>query len=167
VASSVTEFFSGGLRLSARLYSLATDDASTKRPGIVVCNGMRGVKEWIVPPFGEAFAAAGYVALVFDHRGMGESEGAPGRVIPSEQVEDVRSALSYLETLPQVDADRLFLWGTSFGGANAIEAAAVDSRVRGVVVQVPFGDWGRVMRETRTSTPTWSRTPQQTVGTGS
>lgn len=146
------EFFSGGLRISAHVYSVSGDPESGPRPGVVICNGMRGVKEWIVPPFGKAFAAAGYVAVAFDHRGMGESEGPVGRVIPSEQVEDIRSAISYLESLPEVDPDRIVLWGTSFGGANVISAAALDPRVKAVVVQVAFGDWGRVMRHTLPAT---------------
>lgn len=152
VVSRPAEFFSGGTRLAARIYSTAgpADGATDarRRPGVVVCNGMRGVKEWIVPPFGEAFAAAGYVAVVFDHRGLGGSEGEVGRVIPAEQIEDVRSAVSFLQTLPEVDPDRIVAWGTSYGGANAICAAAADDRIKAVATQVPFGDWGRVMRQT-------------------
>ncbi|MET8873188.1 alpha/beta fold hydrolase [Nocardia sp. NPDC004604] len=141
------EFYSGGHRLSAVIYT-PSDAIDHHGPGVVLCNGMRGVKEWIVPPFAELFAAAGYTALVFDHRGLGASEGVPGQVIPAEQVEDVRDAITFLSTLPTVDPGRVVLWGTSFGGANAISAAAVDERVQAVVTQVPFGDWGRVMRET-------------------
>jgi uncharacterized protein len=141
-------FFSGGHRLAAVVYAPSNAGPIAPGPGVVLCNGMRGVKEWIVPPFAEAFAANGYTALVFDHRGLGASEGVPGRVIPAEQVEDVRDAITLLSTLPTVDPERIVLWGTSFGGANAISAAALDSRVKAVVTQVPFGDWGRVMAQT-------------------
>lgn len=147
ITATPATFYSGGNVIAAVVYTPA-DDVGTSRPGIVVCNGMRGVKEWIVPPFGEFFAAAGYTAVVFDHRGLGESGGERGRVLPHEQVEDVRNAITYLASRDDVDAERIVLWGTSFGGANAIAAAAVDTRAKAVVTQVAFGDWGRVMRET-------------------
>ncbi|WP_043452000.1 alpha/beta hydrolase [Jongsikchunia kroppenstedtii] len=149
MTATPAEFYSGGNRIAAVVYTPTTDTLpGSQRPGVVVCNGMRGVKEWIVPPFGEYFAAAGYTAVVFDHRGLGESDGERGRVIPQEQVEDVRNAITFLAERDDVDAERIVLWGTSFGGANAISAAAADSRAKAVVTQVAFGDWGRVMRET-------------------
>jgi pimeloyl-ACP methyl ester carboxylesterase len=148
VSVEPAEFYSGGNRIAAVVYTPADGDSATAGPGVVLCNGMRGVKEWIVPPFAEIFAANGYTAVVFDHRGLGASEGVPGRVIPAEQVEDVRDAITFLSALPTVDPDRIMLWGTSFGGANAISAAAVDDRVKAVAAQVPFGDWGRVMVQT-------------------
>jgi pimeloyl-ACP methyl ester carboxylesterase len=148
VVPEAAHFYSGGLRLAAAVYRGVGEPANGLRPGVVLCNGMRGVKEWILPPFGEVFAANGYTAVAFDHRGMGSSDGVPGRVIPAEQVEDVRSAITFLAEQPDVDPDRIVLWGTSFGGAHAIVAAAQDPRVKAVATQVAFGDWGRVMRET-------------------
>ncbi|WP_084638203.1 alpha/beta hydrolase [Gordonia shandongensis] len=147
VVAERAEFFSGPHRIAAVVYTPRAN-AETTRPGVVVCNGMRGIKEWIVPRFGEYFAAAGYTAVVFDHRGLGESGGEPGSVLPQGQVEDVRNAVTFLESRPDVDPNRIVLWGTSFGGANAICAAAVDTRVKAVATQVAFGDWGRVLRST-------------------
>jgi fermentation-respiration switch protein FrsA (DUF1100 family) len=142
------EFFSGGHRISADIYSPAFERPDITGPGVVLCNGLRGVKEWILPPFAAIFAANGYTALVFDHRGLGASGGEPGRVLPAEQVEDIRDAITFLSGLPSVDPDRIVLWGTGSGGANAISAAAVDRRAKAVVAQVPFGDWGRVVEQT-------------------
>lgn len=141
-------FFSGGHRISADIYSPTFKHPGESRPGVVLCNGLRGVKEWILPPFAEIFAANGYTALVFDHRGMGASGGEPGRVLPAEQVEDIRDAITFLSGLPSVDPDRIVLWGTGSGGANAISAAVVDQRVKAVATQLPFGDWRRVMEQT-------------------
>ena len=59
----------------------------------------------------------GYVTLGFDMRGCGDSEGEFGRVICLEQVEDTRSALTFLQKHPAVDPDRIAVIGSSFGGA--------------------------------------------------
>jgi len=83
---------------------------------------------------------AGINMLLFDYRGFGGSEGEKWRLIPLEQIDDIRNAISFFEAQPQVDPERIGLWGTSFGGANAPYAAAVDSRVKAVVGQVGFGD---------------------------
>jgi pimeloyl-ACP methyl ester carboxylesterase len=96
-----------------------------------------------------AFAEAGFVALTFDYRGYGGSEGIKRRLIPLEQIDDIRNAISYFETLPEIDPERIGLWGTSFGGANAPYTAAVDNRIRAVVGQVGFGDGERFLLDTR------------------
>ncbi|MDI3339639.1 MAG: alpha/beta fold hydrolase [Sphaerobacter sp.] len=61
--------------------------------------------------------------------GGGESEGIPNRLIPLEQVEDARSALTFLQLQPDVDPRRIGLYGLSFGGGIVTYAAAMDSRV--------------------------------------
>src|SRR4029453_8808074 len=75
----------------------------------------------------------GYVVLRFDMRGCGESEGEFGRVIGLAQVEDTRSALSFLATHPAVDPERIGVIGSSFGGAVAVYTGGVDERVAAVV----------------------------------
>jgi uncharacterized protein len=59
------------------------------------------------------------------------------RLIPHKQVEDYRNAISCLQGEPGVDPDRIGIWGSSFAGGNVIVTAALDSRVKAVVAQVP------------------------------
>ena len=118
-----------------------------KRPGIVLCHGYTGIKEVVLADYALQFAAAGYVCLTFDYRGFGESEGPRWRLIPFEQVEDIRNAITFFEAQKEVDADRIGLWGTSFGGANVPYAAGVDHRAKCAVAQVGFGDGERVVRQ--------------------
>jgi dienelactone hydrolase len=59
------------------------------------------------------------------------------RLIPMKQVEDYRNAISYLQGEQGVDPDRIGVWGSSFAGGNVIVVAALDSRVKAVVGQVP------------------------------
>ena len=110
-----------------------------------MCHGFAGVKEMLLPNFAQRFADNGYVVLTFDYRGFGESEGEPGRLRPDLQIEDILNALSFLRSHPQVDENRIALWGTSFGGANAIFAAEQDGRVQCLLVQLTFGDGERVV----------------------
>jgi alpha-beta hydrolase superfamily lysophospholipase len=131
------EFFSSGIRCAGLLWRPGTDRPA---PAVVLCHGFRGIKEWGLPEFAELFAQAGYVALAIDYRGFGESDGEPGRLVPREQVADIRAALSWLEAQDFVDPEQLLVYGTSFGGGNAIQAAAEDERIRGVVCQVGLGD---------------------------
>lgn len=137
------DFYSSGIRCSALLWRPTTDRPA---PAVVLCHGFRGIKEWGLPLFAEQFARAGFVALAIDYRGFGESDGERGRLVPREQVADVRAALSWLEAQDFTDAAQLLLYGTSFGGGIVVQAAAEDSRVRGVVCQVGLGDvrrsWG-------------------------
>ncbi|MDH5180731.1 MAG: alpha/beta hydrolase [Gammaproteobacteria bacterium] len=138
-------FFSEGAAIAADLYLPDDYAEGSKLPVIILCHGFAGIKELLLPAYAEAFAAAGYAALLFDYRGFGASEGERGRLIPREQVVDIRNAITYAETLPEVDADRIGLWGSSFGGANAVMTSAVDKRVKCLVVQLTFGNGERVI----------------------
>ena len=138
-------FFSEGSKISADLYLPENLDVGKKYPAIVLCHGFTGIKEVLLPAFAEEFAKNGFASLVFDYRGFGGSEGERGRLVPLEQVADIRSAIAFMETLPEVDGARIGLWGSSFGGANTITAAYFDKRVKALVVQLTFGSGERVI----------------------
>ncbi len=136
-------FFSDGAKIAAHLY--LPENISTPCPGIVLCHGFAGIKELLLPSFAEHFCKNGYAALCFDYRGFGESEGEAGRLVPENQIRDIRNALTWFQSRDEIDASRLALWGTSFGGANAIIAAARDKRIRCLCVQLTFGSGLRVI----------------------
>lgn len=136
-------FYSGRLRIAALLHAPPAGSAAP-RPAIVMVQGMVGRKELFgFPRIAERFNALGYVALSFDYRGTGESEGERGRLHPLELVEDVRSAVDFLAQQPGVDPARIALWGTSFGAAAVPYAAAIDARVCAAVSIAGFGDGER------------------------
>ena len=137
-------FFSGpGYSLSAVLSVPDSRDGSQRCPGVILCQGYAGIKESLMPAVAERLSREGYVTLRFDYRGFGESEGPRYRLIPLEQIEDIRNGLTCLGVRDEVDPGRLAIWGTSFGGAHATYAAAVDDRVRGIVSAVGVGDGER------------------------
>lgn len=136
-------FYSDRLRIAALLHA-PSPGSGAPRPAIVMVQGMVGRKELFgFPRIAERFNALGYVALTFDYRGVGESEGERGRLFPLELVKDVRSAVDFLGQQPGVDPGRIALWGTSFGGAAAPFAAAIDARVCAAVSIAGFGDGER------------------------
>lgn len=139
-------FYSEGSRIAAELYLPPNYDETQTYPAVQLCHGFAGIKELLLPPFAEAFANAGYIALTFDYRGFGESKGET-RIDPLNQIQDIYHASQYLRSLPQVNNQRIFLWGTSLGGANCIIAAAMDSAYRALSVQLTFGNGERVVTQ--------------------
>jgi dipeptidyl aminopeptidase/acylaminoacyl peptidase len=71
----------------------------------------------------------GYVALTYDFRGHGQSEG---RLDPPNAATDLRAALAYLRSLPLVDEQRIGLVGASMGGLASVIVGAEDLGVRAV-----------------------------------
>ncbi|MBI4977215.1 MAG: alpha/beta fold hydrolase [Spirochaetes bacterium] len=136
-------FYSEGKKLAGHLY--IPDNAAGPCKTVVLCHGFAGIKEILLPGYAEAYAKEGYASLVFDYRGFGESEGDRGRLVPAEQVADIRNAITYIRTCPEVSRDHIALWGSSFGAANAIHAAAVDERVQCVVAQITYASGERMV----------------------
>jgi fermentation-respiration switch protein FrsA (DUF1100 family) len=106
-------------------------------PAVAMAHGVGFVKEMYIERFARHFAEAGIAALLFDFRFLGASGGQPRqRVFPRDQMEDYRSALTWLSMQPQIDPERLGVWGTSFSGGHVLHVAAYDPRVKAVVSQV-------------------------------
>ena len=128
----------GGIKLRGWLFVPPVPPGGGRLPAITMAHGYAGVKEQGIEPFAKAFAEAGFVVLLHDHRGFGASEGTPRQdVDPWRQVTDWRRAISYLESLDVVDPKRIGLWGTSYAGGHAIVLGATERRLRCVVAQVP------------------------------
>lgn len=100
--------------------------------------------------FSEKLTKLGYICLGFDYRGFANSEGESGRVILSEQVEDIINATHYLTTVEEVDSERIGLIGWGMGGNNVVHAAAKDKRVKAVAALNGFYDGERWLRSIHT-----------------
>ena len=139
---------SASQRLAAWLYRpVSAGPPRIPGPCIVMAHGFGGVRELRLDAFAERFAAAGYVALVFDYRHFGASEGEPRQILDiSRQHEDWAAAIAYARSLDGVDPAAIVLWGTSFGGGHVLAAAARDARVAAVVAQVPHTNANAAMR---------------------
>ena len=143
-------FYSGaGLRLAGILEVPDEGEKGIKRPGIVLCHAGTGTKETFLPEISQRLVKKGYAVLRFDYRGFGESEGPECRLIPWEQVDDIRNAITFMQLQGEVDRERIGLWGPSSGGANVSYTAGVDRRVKCMVSVSGMGDMGRWLKDIR------------------
>lgn len=151
---------SDGIRLHGEVFSPASAVAGQRLPAVVMAHGWGGVAAGLRNDAAD-IARAGYLVLVFDYRGWGESGSPvvlvepeplhrPGEaaaftarvqplreyVNPLEQAEDWFSALDWIMGEPQIDPERVGIRGSSYSGGHVIYVAAHDPRVRAVVSQV-------------------------------
>lgn len=119
------------LNLAGLLFLPDGFDADAKYPAVVVTHPGGGVKEQCSSLYAWHLARAGYVALAFDASHQGESEGLPRCLEdPFSRVEDIRSAVDYLVTLPYVDAERIGAMGVCAGGGYTMSAIQTDVRIK-------------------------------------
>jgi len=144
-------FYSEGNKLNGDIY-LPDDDKGRPWPAIVQGPGFLGLKDakHYIMMF-EKLCAAGYACLCFDYRGWGDSEGKQrGWVMPQWQVEDIRNGITYMQTRPEIDPNRIATYGSGgTGGGNAIYVAAIDQRVKCAVCYLGVSngrDWLHSMR---------------------
>lgn len=137
-------FFVGGSRVSALL---RIPERPGPFPAVVMCAGMTLTRDVWLEPNARWLVARGIATLSFDYRGFGQSEGEPrSRLVPAMQIDDVRAALTFLETASEIDSARLGLFGVSLGASIAVATASVDERARATVAIAGPMDLGRVWR---------------------
>jgi fermentation-respiration switch protein FrsA (DUF1100 family) len=131
-------FSSGGETVRGDLY---LPEGEGPFPVVVMAGGWCYVKELRQPQYAKEFVARGFAALVFDYRRLGASDGEPRQhLLPWDQIEDYKNAITYLEGRADVDADRIGAWGISYSGGHVLILGAVDPRVKVVVSTVPVVD---------------------------
>ncbi|MBV7707558.1 alpha/beta fold hydrolase [Nocardia nova] len=132
-------FASGTDMCAAWLYT--PPNSREPRPMVIMGHGLGAVREMRLDAYAERFTAAGWSVLVFDYRHVGASDGYPRQLLDiGKQRADWHAALTFVRTLPEVDVDRIALWGSSFGGGHVLQVASEDSRIAAVVAQCPFTD---------------------------
>ncbi|KQX74529.1 alpha/beta hydrolase [Aeromicrobium sp. Root472D3] len=140
-------FSSHGVRCAARVYRPTTGGSAC--PVVVMAHGFGSVRALRLYAYAERFAAAGYVVVVFDYRGFGDSEGEPRQVLSiRRQHEDWRAALAYARALDDVDPRKVVAWGTSFAGGHVISLAGQGEPLAAIVAQVPHVSGPAAVRST-------------------
>jgi dienelactone hydrolase len=157
------DIISEGVRLSAELFRPKDRPEGDKLPTIILCHGWGGTAANLRPE-AVAFARAGFMAIGFDYRGWGASDGrvilarpqprpdGKGRVYqaevreirevvdPIEQTRDLQNVVHWAVGEPGVDPARIGLWGSSYSGGHVVYVAARDPRIKCLVAQVPALD---------------------------
>ena len=161
VTTREVTYYSEGVGCYGKIFFPKGFSTSGKTPGVVLGQGWAGW-HFSIEKYAARLAERGLVAMAIDYRGWGLSDGYVStaarlggsddtrftrtktdvvikrtRLIPMDQVQDYRNAISFLQGEPGVDSDRIGIWGSSFAGGNVIVVAALDSRVKAIVGQVP------------------------------
>jgi uncharacterized protein len=148
-----------GITLAADLYQ--PKNISGRRAALAIGGPFGAVKEQSSGLYAQTMAERGFVTLAFDPSYTGESGGEPRNVASSDiNTEDLSAVVDYLGLQPFVDRGRIGIIGICGWGGMALNAVAVDKRVKAVVVSTMY-DMTRVMsrgyndsvtREQRTQT---------------
>ena len=121
-----------GITLAGDLY--IPKGADGKLPAVAVASPYGAVKEQSGGYYAQTLAERGFVTLVFDPSFTGESGGAVRNISAADiNLDDFASAIDYLETLDNVDVDRIGILGVCGWGCYTFPLAAMDSRVKAVV----------------------------------
>ena len=129
------EFLSDGLKIIGNLFKPDNFEEGDVLPAVIVAGPMTGVKEQVSGLWAERLAKAGFVTLAFDHRNFGESEGTPRQhEDPAKKIEDLKNAISFLASLPEVDPSKIGACGISMGGGYVLQLAAWDRRIKAVTI---------------------------------
>lgn len=115
-----------------------------KLPALAVSGPFGAVKEQSSGLYAQEMAKRGYLAIAFDPSYTGESGGYPRSInSPDVNTEDYQAAVDYLVTHDQVDADRIGIIGICGWGGIALNAAAIDPRIKVTIVSTMY-DMSRI-----------------------
>ncbi|MBS0521181.1 MAG: alpha/beta hydrolase [Proteobacteria bacterium] len=133
-----------GITLAGDLY-LPKDRATRRLAGLAVGGPFGAVKEQSSGLYAQTMAERGFVTLAFDGSFTGESGGEPRNVAsPDINTEDFSAAVDFLGLHRSVDRERIGIIGICGWGGMALNAVAVDKRVKAVATSTMY-DMTRVM----------------------
>lgn len=133
------EFKSKGI--TCRGWLDTPDQGKGPFPLVIMGGGWCYVKEIVMPHYANIFVPAGLATLIFDYRYFGDSDGLPRQhVNPYDQHEDYKNAISFAQTLPEIDPERIGIWGISYSGGHVLIVGATDPRVKCIVSTIPVVD---------------------------
>lgn len=126
-----------GITLAADLYE--PKNAAGKLATIAVSGPFGAVKEQCSGLYAQTLAERGFLTIAFDPSFTGESGGTPRRMAsPDINTEDFQAAVDFLSTQPNVDSERIGILGICGWGGLALNAAALDTRIKATVASTMY-----------------------------
>lgn len=120
-----------GIELVGDLYTPKTMNKEDKLPAVAISGPFGAVKEQSSGLYAQTLAERGFITLAFDPSYTGESKGTPRHVAsPDINTEDFSAAVDYLSNNKNVNPDRIGILGICGFGGFAINAAAIDTRIK-------------------------------------
>ena len=130
---NTVSFLSDGKKLAGNVYIPENYKENEKLPAIVIVTPATGIKEQVAGEYAKKLAKNGFITLAFDHQSYGESEGEPRSTENIfKKSEDIRSAVSFMRSLSQVDKDKIGVTGICAGGGYALQTAVGERRIKAV-----------------------------------
>jgi len=146
MAETPITFHNHGQQLVGMIH---TPDSDEPAPAVLMLPGFTGNRveaHFLFVKMARRLAAAGYVAMRFDFRGSGESQGNFWEMTLPGEVDDARAALAWLRRHPAVDPGKVALLGLSMGGAVAASVAGEDPTIAGLILWSAVADFSEVTR---------------------
>ena len=126
-----------GITLAADLY--APKNAAGKLAAIAVCGPFGAVKEQAAGLYAQTMAERGFLTIAFDPSFTGESGGEPRYMAsPDINTEDFQAAVDFLSVQDNVDPERIGIIGICGWGGMALNAAAIDTRIKATVASTMY-----------------------------
>ncbi len=135
------EFKSQGVILRGKLY--LPMDKYQKSPVIVMAHGFTTtINGMTADKYAEGFREAGFAVLLYDHRNFGISDGTPRQEICFwVQARGFIDGIDFVITQPEIDTNKIAVWGASLSSSEAFLVGSVDERVKAIINQIPaYGD---------------------------
>lgn len=128
-----------GIELAADMYVPKASDGEKPLPAIAVSGPFGAVKEQSSGLYAQHMAERGFVTLAFDPSFTGESGGEPRRMAsPDINTEDFLAAVDFLSNHELVDPERIGIIGICGFGGMAVNAAALDPRIKATVASTMY-----------------------------
>lgn len=140
------EFYAWGEKIVGTVYLPDDYKEGSRLPCVIPCSGITGVNAMYPALIARLLTKHGYVCLGFDYRGWAPSEGKVGMTTFNSEYDDVTAAYHFARQLPEVDPERIGLFGWGLGGPICIKVGVDHKKIKCVAVGNTFADGERMMR---------------------
>lgn len=131
------EFTSQDAILRGRLY--LPDGKSKNNPVVIMAHGFTStIKGMTADKYAEKLRESGFAVILYDHRNFGISDGEPRQEINFwVQSRGYIDAIDFVQTLPEVDPEKIAVWGCSLSAEEVFLVGSIDDRIKAIVSMVP------------------------------